>query len=300
MFKKILLIVGLSLAIASEAKVLILIPAYNRPDFIEVQHKTFQKLLEDDYELVVFNNADNSLMHGQMHAMCEKLGLRCIDVPQEIHNRPYLFREPGENYNHPTVRNVNTVQYSLNTLGFDHNDIVLLCDSDLFLVKKFSIRKFLAGYDLGGALGANGYVNYLWHGLAFLDMRALPNNRSLSFNCGRVDGKPIDGGGHSYYYLKSNPDVKARYVNHHHVGDFQCDQCRREHRLVCLHNTVLLERAGFDEHQIRFLQSAHNVEFFHNNTFLHYRGGTNWDNKSGQYHKQKTDALQKYLDAVLQ
>ena len=41
----------------AHAKVLVITHSYNRPDFIEIQHKTLKKSLKDEYEFVVFNDA---------------------------------------------------------------------------------------------------------------------------------------------------------------------------------------------------------------------------------------------------
>lgn len=292
-------------SISISGKVLIFTYACNRPDFIEIQHKTFCKLLEDDYEFIVFNDARDPNMRNAINSVCARLGLKSVPIPQEIHDRPYLKRWPGEDKNHPTVRNVNVVQYSLDILGFGHNDILLLLDSDVFLVKRFSIQAFMAGYDLGGrALGINsrvgsGDIQYLWHGLTFLNTKTMPNKRTLNFNCGRVEGRSIDAGGHSYYYLKNNPQVKVHYVDHNFSDELRCADCKRFNKSYCVHNTERLVLAGFDKDQIQFLQSVHDVEFYCDNTFLHYRCGSNWDYKSQQYHAQKTEALRRYISAVL-
>lgn len=299
MFKLSILSMILLLCSQAHARVLIFTYAYNRPDFIEIQHKTLKRFFLDDYEFVVFNDARAEEHEQLIKTTCAKLNIRCIRIPQEIHDQPYLERLPGEGRQSPTVRNCNVVQYSLNTLGFDHNDIVILFDSDLFLVKPFSVREFLKEYDLGGALSGNGHVNFLWHGLAFLDMRTMPNKRTLNFNCGRVDGKPIDAGGYSYYYLKNNPQLKTHYIYSTFSGNLLCDSCRSTDQPLCSHNAKKLAAEGFDANQIKFLQAASNVEFFHRNSFLHYRGGTNWDNKKAIYHEMKTDALNAYLTAIL-
>jgi len=312
--KNILIFLTFCLYVQTQTKILIFTYAYNRPDFIEIQHKTFEKFLEDDdYEFIVFNDARPWHMINNINVTCERLGIKCLRIPQEIHSRPYLQRWPGEDYNHPTVRNVNVVQYSLNTLGFDHDDILLLLDSDMFLVKPFSIRKFLDGYDIGGRLLKRGSrttknnIIYLWHGLAFLNMGTMPNKRTLNFNCGVINGQRVDAGGHSYHYLRNNPDLKGIYIDHNFSNELQCDDCQRGCSIFCAHNTEKLMKVGFDKVQIRFLQSvpvggaltSASVEFFNNNSFLHYRCGSNWDNKTQEYHRQKTAALHQYLDAIL-
>lgn len=286
---------------SARAQILIFTYAFNRPDFIEIQHKTLKKFLLEEYEFVVFNDAKNPDLEKQINLMCAHLGIQCIRIPQEIHTQPYLPRLEGEDRNHPTVRNVNVVQYSLNTLGFNHDDIVILLDSDLFLVKPFSAREFLNGYSLGGAKTGNGYVEFLWHALALLDMRIMPNKRSLTFNCGRVDGHPIDGGGHSYYYIKNNPEAKVRFMTtHFHSDSLRCESCKLKKEPLCSHNTETLKAHGFDDVLIKFIQHANDVEFFHNNSFLHYRSGSNWNAKDAAYHQKKTDALNRFLTAILE
>lgn len=299
MSKLLLSLTLLLCSFVSSAKILIFTCSYNRPDFIEIQHKTLAAFLEDEYEYVVFDDSNEPNMTQKMKATCDALGVRYVKIPQEIHDLPYLPRQPEENYNHPTVRNVNAVQYFLNTLGFNHDDIVVLLDSDIFLVKPFSIRKFMHGYDMAGAMSSSKFVRYVWHVLAFLDMRTLPNRHTLSFNCGRIDGNPVDGGGYSYYYLRDNPEMKFKHAHHIFSGSVACQTCQSEPFSICSHNTELLKNIGMNDAQIEFIQSAHNVEFHLDHTFMHYRGGTNWNGQSDDYHLQKTRALNRYLERIL-
>ena len=89
---------GLVFLCSVEAKVLIFTYAYNRPEFIETQYKTFKKFLLDEYEYVVFNDAIEPVLKKKIELMCEKLQIRCILIPQEIHDRPYLKRHPLERF----------------------------------------------------------------------------------------------------------------------------------------------------------------------------------------------------------
>lgn len=283
-------------------KVLIFTYSYNRPDFIEMQHKTFKKFLRDDYEFVVFNDAPATNMAAQIDHKCAELGIRCIRIPQYIHNLPYLQRWKGEDYNHPAVRNCNVVQYSLNTLGFYHDGIVALFDSDLFLVKEFSITEYMQNYDVAGLPQSKDKggkaVEYLWIGLAFLKMNTMPNKTTINFNCGKADDVPVDAGGNSYYYLKNNPNISVGRMNLMNLPIFLCSECQNAG--WCPHNTVELEANGFSPHEIKFIQAGPwNTEFMLNRIFLHYRGGTNWDHKSGDYHSGKTRIFNDFIDGIL-
>ncbi len=284
------------------AKVLIFTYAYNRPDFIEIQHKTFKKYLKDEYEFIVFNDARNHNMENQINHMCTHYGIRCIRIPQEIHSRPYLQRWPSENYNDPAVRNCNVVQYSLNKVGFDHDDIVALLDSDLFLVKEFSIRTYMQGQPVAGVhqSRATGRIRYLWIGLIFLDMAILPDKRTINFNCGRVHGVSVDAGGHSHYYLERHPNIPVKYLNQRYPYVFHCDNCKRSNASFCRHNNQLLRDRGFDDIWIKFIQDGpRDMEFYQNEHFVHYRAGSNWNNLSQAYHNQKTQILRNFINTRL-
>ena len=273
--------------ITADAQVLIFTYAYNRPDFIEIQYQLFKKFLKDDYEFMVINDARTREMEHDINQMGNKLGLRVIRFPQHLHDKPYLKRWPKENYHSPAVRNCNVVQFSLNNYGFDHNDIVVSIDSDLFLVKEFSFRNHVKEYDI--AATKSGWAGWLWIGYLVLDMRTLPEKRSFNVNCGQVDDKPVDAGGHTLYYLRNHPTINVKYVSNCHITGPITDKSH-------------LNRLGCNECDARFLSkvpSGINLEYIHQSTFLHYRGGTNWDQKSSGYHAHKTSLLQQYVSDLL-
>ena len=137
MSKLMLICLSLNIVVPASAKVIIFTYAYNKPEFIELQYKTFQKFLMDDYEFIVINDANNKEMAAKIIDTCNAYQLNYINIPQEIHERPYLDR-PNEGYIHfidhqsPCTRNCNVVQYSLDRLEYNPDDIIALFDSDLF------------------------------------------------------------------------------------------------------------------------------------------------------------------------
>lgn len=296
-FTCVLLAMLFSYVAEADERVLIMTYAYNKAEFIEMQHRMLQKFFLDAYEFVVFSDAREEPHISEIRDTCARLGIRHISIPQEIHNQPYLDRFVGEDRNAPAVRNSNAVQYSLNTLGYDHEDIVMLLDSDLFLVKPFSAREYLKGFDLAGLSQSRAHIEYLWIGMVFLDMRTLPNRRTINFNCGRIDGVGVDAGGYSYHYLKNNPGVSRQSI-----GYFSTDSLRGlfcdDSGLECLLSDDWMREQGFDKAQTEFLRAATNLEFFADKTFLHYRGGTNWDYRDENYHRSKMQALRIYLSAL--
>ncbi len=267
-----------------EAKLLVITHAYKRPDFIVLQDKTFRKFLKDDYEFVVYNDAREPKIFYAIQRTCKELNIRCIPIPQEIHKRPYLPRMQGELYDHPCITCANVVQYSLDTLGFDHNGLVMLIDSDMFLVGDLNVTEYMNDCDISGHAQSRGFVTYLWNGIVFFNMNTLPSKNKLSFNCGNVAGQPCDVGGHTYYYLKKHPEVRKKFVNHVYVESHMHESKMGQHPYL----------------QLMIKENIPNCEFFLDYKLFHYRGGGNWDYKSDAYHKHKTAALNKLIDFAIE
>ncbi len=311
------------------AKVLLFTYSYNKPEFIELQYKTFNKFLLDDYELIVINDANNLEMQNQIMETCTRYNLRCINIPQEIHQRPYLDRPKGpfvlSNHNSANARNCNVVQYSLDILGFSHSDIIALFDSDIFLIKEFSITEYLQGFDLAGYDRLDFSLprkskSFLWIGLIFLKTNALLLKESFNVNCGYIGASIVDSGGYSNYYLEFI-QPKIHYFEKIMVEDFICEPCKQEKNYRCKHNTKILKNKGLDDNLIRFIQdtpidwgsgssiigmaAGRNLEFFLDNTFVHYQGASNYAPLStlgidmAQFHLDKTNAFKAYINIIL-
>lgn len=283
----------LSVTLSLNAKVLIITHSYNRPDFIEIQAKTFKAFLSDDYEFVVFNDASKEPMKQQIEQTCEHLGIRCIRVPQHLHASDGTAG----------ARHVHGMQYSFNTLAYDHDGIVCLIDSDAFLIKPLSIESYLKDFDIAGELEGRGNnkieIRYLSPILVFMNMRTLPNKRTLNFGGGTIHGFACDNGAQTYYYFKNNPSARRKDISLAHIGAFaeslNCQTCKNLSCKKCIETMVA---HGFDEALISFIHECPNlnIEFFLNYHFLHYRGGCNWDGQSTEYHRIKTKALNNLIN----
>ena len=277
-------------------KILIMTYSYNRPDFIEWQHKAFEKFLLDDYEFVIFNDASNADISHQIEAMCNKYNIMCMRVPQNHSN------------NTAGARHQDAIQFSLNTVGFKYDGIVCMFDSDMFLVKPFSIINLMKDYDI--AAGAQSRPNvdfYLDPTIVFMDMRRLPNKETMDWHGGILNGSPCDTGGRMYYYLKSNPGIRHYQTGHVYfdysptaVGEagLICAQCKRAQNLACKHNTEVLKNCGLDCHAIKFMQAGvlGGTEFYLDSHFLHYRGAS-WDFSNNQ--SKKTSRVSQYMNELL-
>jgi hypothetical protein len=272
-----------------EAKILIITHAFNRPDFLPLQKKTFDAFLaeKDDYEFVVFNDARDPKHRKNIRKTCQELDLKCVEIPQEIHDRPYLSRRPGDDYNASSVRVANVVQYSLDVLGFLNDDIVAIVDSDLFLIKNFSIREFMKGYVIAGLDQDRQHVHYLWNGFMFFDMPRVPDREKLDFNCGKVDNIAVDTGGNTYYYLKSHKMLPVRYVNEYYPHILSKEPVESLAHFGITNKTMKFITIGFDRSAL-----------LHDSTFFHYQSA-GWDNKGKDYHQKKTAQLIECIEQAL-
>lgn len=275
------------------AKIRLLTFHYNRPDFIEVQHKMLQKFLleKNDYELFVFNDAVNENLKIEIEQTCQKLGITCINFPQELH---YTTDFNGVVAGNGSVRHCRIVQYALENYGYNHDDIIGIIEGDLFLIREFSIRDQLKNYDLVGAIQTDrddrGY-EYIWIGLSFFDPTKLPNKRMLNFDLTWIDNVFLDSGGSTYYYLQNNPKVPIQKYYR-----LPIDTLPRE-------DEEKLRNRGFTPQEICFLkQMAYyepehpfvSTEFHLDKHFIHYAFS-----RTSSTSQKKAQIFQDFFNGIL-
>ena len=301
MIKKIcsLILLAFFVKVACEEKVLILTHSYNRPDFIEWQDKTFKKFLQDDFEYVVFNDARDPKMSEQIAKVCRDRAIPCIRIPQHIHS-----------HDNASERHQDCIHYSFDTLAFKRNQLVVMVDSDIFLVRPFSIIKFMHDYDIAALPQTRpNDVLYLWPGVVFMDMRTLPHKESMNWRGGFVNGSAVDTGGQMHHYLKNNPGLKVKFIEQISLPlprNLLCDECSKQNNFVCVHNSALLIANGndaqavykLDEKAIRFLKQKNcsPIAFLLDNCFIHYYAASWWSSNDALRTKQLESYMKDLLD----
>jgi hypothetical protein len=280
------------------AKLLIFTYSFNRPDFIEIQKKTFDKFLSEEYDFMVFNDAKDNILASKIAKTCQKLNIACVRIPQEIHLMP---RPNGQVLNAPSTRHCQAIKYSLDYYGFRHEDLLMIIDSDCFLVKQFKVREYMQGCQIAGIKQSrmspeNKLLEYISPILVFMDFTNMPNKNTIDFSCGLINKTQLDSGGYMYYYLQQNPNIKIKDLNLLYPNDFACKSCPTK----CLHYTEDLKRLNMDQPTINFIQAKPlNCEFILDTHFLHYRAGSNWNKKDTQYHNHKTKLFKEYLNKIM-
>jgi hypothetical protein len=213
----------------------------NRPDFLTIQNKLFNKFLLDEFSFHVVDDSIDPAISNEYKSICEQEG-------NHYYKKPKLG-DPND----PAMACAQAIQWTYdNLIRTDHNqDIVFVCDSDLFLVDEFSIEEFMSDCEIAALPQQRGHVEYIWNGIMFFNLPRL-KSLDINFSCGLVEGQLTDVGGFTYYYLKENqPNFKR---------------------------TDVIYPTHFNEIELQNedVTKGYNFELHLDQKFLHYRAATNW------------------------
>lgn len=271
------------------AKVRFLSFQYNRPDFLEFQWRLLEKFILDDYELVVFDDAANPDLEIAIRNICKTNSIQYVRFEQKWHRtdplNEYIYHVLHQfhiEYNsmfsfcngiatveeisqHPGIRHNHVIQYALDHFGYDHDDIVVILDHDLFPMKPISIRMLLKDVPLVGIerIEKSG-ITHIWVPFVAFDPKRLPNIRDLKFHGDVIDNCYYDSGTSSYYYLKNNPRVPYKLCPRSYDKEFYHLPFRK------------LKDFGFSREEIVLIKNLPGpgcIEFYVDHQFLHYVGG---------------------------
>jgi len=278
-----------------------MIPVYNRPDFIEMQCRLFSKFLKDDYRLIFFNDADNDGMKHSIEEMCARYNAECIRIPQEIHLvDPQAYRVRA------SFRHGEVLDFMFQNYGFKHNDLITVMDSDMFLIREFSIREYLEGYDM------NCYGNYITTHFGVFDPSKLKDTEAFSFRARFLpDGSFVDVA-----------EASPAYVLQQNVRKKQVDILWGLHRDLHLDpsrdRVSQLKERGYTDSMVSFLDNfLHeasmallkyrdkqvlfelDIGLYELDLFLDYKHGSGWHNPSPESSYLKNQLVKNFINSIL-
>ena len=237
----------------------IFVPSCKNPDFIRLQADSIRAQLVDDFEILVLNDGLDSNLVKEISEACIDAGVTCIDVPKDlIHSSA-------------SVAHCAVVQWAYDNIILEGcmDDIVVIMDSDMFMIKEFSFSEFVGNHSIGGLPQARGPITYYFTGLLILNMPILPNPSRLNQFCGIVRGHNVDAGGMLWHYVNENPGIMIKNIEHtSHIHssnnnlDVLCDDVRSRYN---------------ENYRIEILQSS----------FLHYGGASTRNDPITQKEKRE-------------
>ncbi len=271
--------------------------------------------MEDDYEFWVISDANTPEMTAKIENNCLDLGIQYAKVPQEIHDRPYLPRGPKDNYNNPNVRHCNSVQWAWDNFFSHHDGPVMVIDSDMFLIRPFSVEKMLENNHFTGVLWGTNDIDtgkpysYLWLALILFNNALLPERETICFNCGILPNTNAicDRGGWTNLYLtKFKETLKVHNIEYIQGYQFYCpyryaDQSKQNFDQIFEGEKVKnLKARGFTDNEIALvLKKPYTIELLGNNHFLHYRAGTNYEKYTDSFLLEKDKILLEFFETIL-
>lgn len=261
--------------------------AANRPDLIPLQVRSFKKYLQEDFEFVIFNNANFDVLRDSYHEINrqgQEENVTVIPVEKDRALVDYCqqnaswtkaaFDEKGS-YTHVNTADSYALCWAWQNFISKERGPVCLVHSDVFLARSVCLSDYLktrVGHFMNGLpeqADTSGYLDHIWNALFLVDVSKLPNPKTLNWWWGDVDGVSVPTGGQTHRYLKENPGLDlARIRNVSVKDDPECDFHPSDYEIFLVEDSP---------------------------TFLHYFAGSGWNGRSKQYHDSKTQWLKKKL-----
>lgn len=240
----------------------------NRPDFVGIQHKLFEKFLNEKYEFHVVDDSVDAEITTQFREVCESLKIT-------YHRKP-----PANKPMNPAQACAHTVQWTYdNLIRKNHSeDIVFFLDSDMFLIDEFSIEEYMSDAIIAGLPQVRGHITYMWNGIMFFNMPKI-EDKNIDFSDGMVDGEMTDVGGHTYWYFK-NTGIEMKKTN----------------------DEFPTYPTHFNDIDLQKDSGGYNMELHLDDKFLHYRAATNWHSNwkgSDDPLKKKTIIFNTLIENIL-
>jgi len=272
----------------------------NNPIFIELQFKSLQKYLKNEFEFIVFNdakdfpdytNGGDLTMRQKIIDVCNELNITCINLNNDIHKTIL-----GGSARHSITLN-EILKYQI-----ANPDKYLLLDADMFLIDYLDIDKYQNKSAV--LLQERGEVRYAWPGIFYFDTTVVANLDIFNWS---MNPGITDAGGMTETWLKTQMMEGEKFPSTDDLRwkrdiDYNTSKIYFIKHLWSLtwNENELPDDFKNNEGLITFLKNdKRNKEgkFFceiYDNVFFHYRGGgCNWMGEGVEFHKLQVNELLK-------
>jgi hypothetical protein len=167
---------------------------YNKPEYIELQKKSFYKWVKFNYEFIVVNNAVDISLNESIKNKSNELGLRTINCNNIVSDMSSISHQ-------------NSFKYIIDDI--EDGDNVMIVDHDLFVMNELN-ENYYKYFDMVILPQLRGNVEYPWPGMIIFNN--IKKKNEISFESGLVENEYCDTGGKIYYYIKNN-NLSVKKIN---------------------------------------------------------------------------------------
>jgi len=254
----------------------------NNPIFIEMQYNSIKKFCNFENEFIVFNDAKSwqditnfydTTIKNQITNTCNKLNIKCIDIPNEQH----------KNSQNVSVRHGDSVNFITNFM-INNSDSYLMIDCDMFFIDNFNINffeQFNFCYIEQSRNIDNEIIYYPWPNLFYININNIEHKNLINW----LPCPGLDTGGKNKVWLSKLNNEKKYKIQYLSSCNWSSNQ---------IPNNINLNIKFFLDNDVRNIDNTYFAEIYNNN-ILHYRGGSNWMNQKKDIHDILTNLLQKTL-----
>ena len=249
----------------------------NRSDLIELQLKSFQKYIQEDFTFTILNNAkfDRPAEKVKIDEMCGKLGISVFDVERvqsledkcnAVEKSCTVFNRQGS-WSNPNCAGCYGCFYTWEFHIMKEKGAVCLLHPDMFFTRPIKLTDYLVTTPLCFMPQSRPNLGgiHMHDALVLADMSRLPNPEQINWWGSFVNGIVTDIGGQSFFYLKAHPELNPTLIQQYFVPD---DPTTDFHPSE-------YENISIDDKPIG----------------IHYLRASNWNHRSPEYHTLKTKWL---------
>lgn len=264
----------------------ILTTSVNNTVFIKLQYMLLKKYMPKniEYEFIVFNDSKNfpdDTNGGNLNISlfiqdtCESLGIKCINIPNEHHK--YI--------KNPSIRCANSMNFILKYQEDNPPDEYIILDCDMFPIAPINIEEYRK-YNCALLLQSRQNKNYFWPGILYFNFHKMKDIKLMNWNC----IPDFDTGGMMIQWLSLQDPNTIYYIDSllslcwdkKTIPEFllQDDNIQYNNLINFIHNDPRNSKPD----------NKYFTEIY-DNTFFHYRSGTNWRNEGFELHNTLTNKL---------
>ena len=257
--------------------------ADKRPDFIPLQLAGIKAFFPPDTSYTVFNNGETEEQRENIRLEVAALQNQPEDF---VTQTPQLFDLPPEAMDHSNPNAACAVPLNWawqNVIAkINHpDDILMVLDSDMFVVAPFDPIEYMTGYQISGTFQKRGKAKYIWNGIMIFGKLSEKHLKEFDFGYGEVEGSLTDVGGKTHDKLKQIHISRIQNIYHtSHIHPVNKNMHCMPERLLKIYDP---------EFRMEIYAEV----------FLHYGRGSNWDKQSEDYHHRKTIFLNQAINTSL-